>query len=96
MSSFFNCVAYEDIDSTIRIDDHVVYLALEDTGKHLSVHLTLNPFQVRTLAKYLAIALDQINFADMKNEKHFGDLTVHIEQDNQSEDEDDYAVAAPF
>ena len=32
----------------------------------------------------------------MKNEKHFGDLTVHIEQDNQSEDEDDYAVAAPF
>ena len=96
MSSFFNCLAYEDIDSTIRLDGRVIYLALENAEKSSSVHLTFNPFQVRTLAKYLAVALTQIDFADMKNEKHFGDLTVHIEQNNQSEAEDDYAVAAPF
>ena len=66
MSSFFNCLAYEDIDSTIRIDGRVVYLALEDTGKNSSVHLTLNPFQVRTLAKYLAVAISQIDFANLR------------------------------
>lgn len=33
MSSFFNCVAYDDLETTIRLDDHVVFLALEDKGK---------------------------------------------------------------
>ena len=96
MSSVFNCVAYEDIDTTIRLDGRVVYLALEDTEKISSIHLTLNPFQVRTLAKYLSVALDQIDFADLRDENNFGDISVRIEVDNQSEDEDDYAVAAPF
>ena len=94
MSSIFNCVAYDDIDSTIRLDGNVVYLALEDEGKRSSIHLTLNPFQVRTLAKYLAVALSQIDFADLRDEQHFGDISVRIEVDNQAED--DYAVAAPF
>ena len=94
MSSIFNCVAYEDIDTTIRLDGRVVYLALEDTEKSSSIHLTLNPFQVRILAKYLSVAIDQINFADLRDENNFGDISVRIEMDNQ--DEDDYAVAAPF
>ena len=94
MSSIFNCVAYKDIDATIRLDGRVVYLALEDTEKSSSIHLTLNPFQVRILAKYLSVALEQINFADLRDEYHFGDISVRIEMDNQ--DEDDYAVAAPF
>ena len=94
MSSIFNCVAYEDINSTIRLDGNVIYLALEDAQKSSSIHLTLNPFQVRILAKYLTVALDQINFADLRDEYHFGDISVRIEMDNQ--DEDDYAVAAPF
>ena len=94
MSSIFNCVAYEDINSTIRLDGRVVYLALEDTEKSSSIHLTLNPFQVRILAKYLTVALDQINFAVLRDENNFGDISVRIEVDNQ--DEDDYAVAAPF
>lgn len=62
MSSFFNCAAYDDVDTTIRLDDHVVFLALEDKGKNTSIHLTLNPFQVRVLAKYLSVALSQIEF----------------------------------
>lgn len=81
MSSVFNCITYDDINSTIRLDGHVVYLNLEDEGKSLSIHLTLNPFQVRPLAKYLAVALTQIDFADMRDENHFGDLSVRIEQD---------------
>ena len=94
MSSIFNCVAYNDIDATIRLDGRVVYLALEDTEKSSSIHLTLNPFQVRILAKYLSVALNQIDFADLRDENNFGDISVRIEMDNQ--DEDDYAVAAPF
>ena len=94
MSSIFNCVAYNDIDATIRLDGRVVYLALEDAQKSSSIHLTLNPFQVRILAKYLAIALNQIDFTDLRDENNFGDISVRIEMDNQAED--DYAVAAPF
>ena len=99
MSSFFNCAAYDDLASTIRLDDHVVFLALEDKEKNTSVHLTLNPFQVRVLAKYLSIALTQIDFSGLAKENHLGDLTVQIEQDNLQDeefDEEEYALAAPF
>ena len=99
MSSFFNCAAYSNVETTIRLDEHVVFLALEDKEKNTSVHLTLNPFQVRVLAKYLSIALTQIDFSGLAKENHFGDLTVQIEQDNLQDeefDEEEYALAAPF
>ena len=96
MSSFFNCLAYDDLVSTIRLADHVVFLALEDSAKKSAVHLTLNPFQTRILAKYLFAALAQINFADLADEKHFGDLAVHIELDQPRLDHEEYALALPF
>ena len=99
MSSFFSCAAYDDVESTIRLDDHVVFLALADKEKNTSVHLTLNPFQVRVLAKYLSIALSQMEFSGLAEENHFGNLTVQIEQDNSPEenfDEEEYAWAVPF
>lgn len=83
MSSFFTCAAYSDIDATIRLDGHVVFLALNDANT--SVHITLNPLQVRTLAKYLNVALTQIDFANLLDEQHFGDITVQIEQDDCDE-----------
>jgi len=83
MCSFFNCAAYSDIDATIRLDGQVVFLSLDD--RNTSVHVTLNPLQVRTLAKYLEIALTQIDFANLLDEQHFGDLTVKIEQDDCDE-----------
>lgn len=99
MSTFFNCLAYEDLDTTIRLSDNVVFLALADKEKTTSVHLTFNPFQVRILAKYLSIALTQINFSDLMEENHFGDLTVQIEQENLPEGnilEEECAWAVPF
>ena len=99
MSSFFNCAAYDDVDTTIRLDDHVVFLALKIKEKDSDMHITLNPFQTRILAKYLTVALTQIDFKSLADEKHFGDLTVQIEQDNLQDenfDEEEYALAAPF
>ena len=99
MSSFFNCAAYDDVDTTIRLDDHVVFLALKIKDKDSDMHLTLNPFQTRILAKYLTAALTQIDFTSLAEEKHFGDLTVQIKQDNLQDedfDEEEYALAAPF
>ena len=99
MSSFFNCAAYDDVDTTIRLDDHVVFLALKIKDKDSDMHLTLNPFQTRILAKYLTVALTRIDFISLAEEKHFGDLTVQIEQDNLQDedfDEEEYALAAPF
>lgn len=94
MSSFFNCVAYDDIDATIRLDGRVVYLTLENAGKSSSIHLTFNPFQVRTLAKYLPVAISQIDFADLCDENNFGDFTVRIEQDFSSNDCNAISVAS--
>ena len=99
MSSFFNCAAYDDVDTTIRLDDNVVFLALKIKDKDSDMHITLNPFQTRILAKYLTAALTQIDFKSLADEKHFGDLTVQIEQDNLQDedfDEEEYALAAPF
>lgn len=99
MSSFFNCAAYDDVETTIRLSDNVVFFALADKEKNTSVHLTLNPFQVRVLAKYLSIALTQIDFSDLAEENRFGNLTVQIEQKNPPEEnfiEEEYALAVPF
>lgn len=99
MSSFFNCAAYDDLETTIRLSDNVVFLALADKEKNTSVNLTLNPFQVRILAKYLTIALTQIEFSDLATENLFGNLTVQIEQENLPEEnfmEEEYAWAVPF
>lgn len=95
MSSFFNCVAYDDIESTIRLQDNVIFLALKDKNKDTDVHLTLNPFQVRTLVNYLSFVLLQIDFDDLVDENHFGDLNVEIEKED-NEAEADYAMAVPF
>ena len=101
MCAFFDCAAYSDVDTTIRLNDHVVFLALEDKEKNTSIHLTLNPFQVRTLAKYLSVALSQIEFLSLQDEKNFGDLSAHIINEDKEyyQDDnfyDDFDLAAPF
>lgn len=103
MSSFFNCVAYDDVETTFRLNNHVVFLALKVKGKDSDVHLTLNPFQARILAKYLFVALSQIDFKELQDENLFGDLTVQFELDKSNDFYDnalmydgEYAFAVPF
>ena len=96
MSSYFNCAAYDNVDITIRLNDNVVFLALKIKAKDTDMHLTLNPIQTRTLAKYLIAALTQIDFTDLADAKHFGDLTVKVEHDNSQYDDTEYALAVPF
>ena len=105
MCTFFNCFAYKDLDATIRLDGHVVFLSFNDKDTNTSVHITLNPLQIRTLVKYLSLALSQIDFQNLADEEYFGDLTIQIEKDNPSADfydnpmiydDAEYAIAVPF
>jgi len=82
MSLFFNCVAYDDVNTVVRFDDHIVFLDLEVKEKDNDIHLTLNLFQTQILAKNLSLALSKINFANLKESKYFGDLSVKVEVDN--------------
>ena len=53
-------------------------------------------FLFRVLAKYLSFALTKIDFKGLEDEKHFGDLTIQIEQDNEIiYDDSEYDFAVP-
>ena len=80
MSSYFHCVAYDDVQSKIRVEDSVIYLTVKD--KHSDIHLTFNPLQVLTLNKYLFAAFDSVTIGDIANSKNFGNLTVKVENKN--------------
>lgn len=94
MCSIHTCIAFTNVKTTIRLGNDVVYLALDDKYRDTSVHVTINPLQVRTLAKYLSVALSQFDVNDIRDEQFFGDLTVEIEQDQSPDDES--ALAVPF
>ena len=72
---------------------------LKIKAKDTDMHLTLNPIRTRTLAKYLIAALAQIDFTELADAEHFGDLTVEIEHDNSHNsqyDDAEYALSVPF
>ena len=83
MSSVFTCMAYSDVESTIRLADNVVYLCFKD--KTDNVHLTLNPAQV--------LCFSDISIADITVDENFGDMTVEIAGDDY---EEEMKVAVPF
>lgn len=91
MSSVFTCMAYSDVESTIRLADNVVYLCFKDETDN--VHLTLNPAQVLCLTKELQFALSDISIADITVDENFGDMTVEIAGDDY---EEEMNVAVPF
>ena len=80
MSSYFHCVAYDDVKVAIRVENDVIYLTLND-GKS-DIHLTFNPLQVATLNKYLFATLDSVTISDVADSKNFGNLTVEVENKN--------------
>ena len=78
-------------------------LEVESTSYGSTLHLSLDGktygFGIGELAHQQIAALTRIDFKSLVEEKHFGDLTVQIEQDNLQDDdfdEEDYALAAPF
>ena len=88
MSSYFHCLAYDDAQAKIRVEDGVIYMALED-GK-IDIHLTFNPIQLLTLNKYLFAALDFVTVGDILDSKNFGNLTVEVE--NKNIDADNFKI----
>ena len=82
MSSFFHCASYSDIDSAIRIDKDAVFIALTDEKNDVDLHVTLNPFQVLTLAKYLYATVTEIKVRDVFKSQFLGNLTVQIKNEN--------------
>lgn len=88
MSSYFHCVAYNDAQARIRVEDGVIYMALED-GK-IDIHLTFNPLQIATLNKYLFATLETVTIGDIEDSKNFGNLTVEIE--NKNIDADNFKI----
>ncbi|MBR6012384.1 MAG: hypothetical protein IK062_01205 [Selenomonadaceae bacterium] len=82
MCSYFHCALYSDIDSKIRIDKDAVYITLEDEKNDVDLHITLNPCQILTFAKYLYAAISEVALKDILESSHFGNLTVQIENEN--------------
>ena len=44
MSSYFHCLAYNDAQAKIRVEDDAIYMELKDG--EIDIHLTFNPIQL--------------------------------------------------
>ena len=88
MSSYFHCLAYEDAQAKIRVEEDAIYMELKDG--EIDIHLTFNPIQLLTLNKYLFAALDSVTVGDILDSKNFGNLTVEVE--NKNIDADNFKI----
>lgn len=75
-SSYFQCVAYTDVESTVRYEDKVIYVQIE--AENTSVHLTFNPAQILILAQSLNLVLSKIAVEEITEENNYGNMTVEI------------------
>lgn len=89
-SSYFQCVAYTDVESTVRVEDNVIYVKFD--AEYTSVHLTFNPAQILILAEGLNLALKKISVEEISEENKYGNMTVEITM--PSEEMDDEKVLA--
>ena len=90
-SSYFQCVAYTDVESTVRVEDNVIYVKID--AENTSVHLTFNPAQILILAESLNLALTKIAVEEITEENNYGNMTVEITMPSEEID-DDNAVAS--
>ena len=88
MSSYFHCLAYDDAQVKIRVEDDAIYMELKDG--EIDIHLTFNPLQLLTLNKCLFAALDSVSVGDILDSKNFGNLTVEVE--NKNIDADNFKI----
>ena len=88
MSSYFHCLAYDDAQAKIRVEEDAIYMELKEG--EIDIHLTFNPIQLLTLNKYLFAALDSVTVGDILDSKNFGNLTVEVE--NKNIDADNFKI----
>ena len=88
MSSYFHCLAYDDAQAKIRVEDDAIYMELKEG--EIDIHLTFNPLQLLTLNKYLFAAVETVTLADICNSNLFGNLTVEVE--NKNIDADNFKI----
>ena len=89
MCSFHICPAYDNIKSTIRLYDGVLFVTLKNQKDGSDVHITLNPSQASTLGEYLQVAGEEQkkhNFP--KKSTYFGSIDVDLEFEDPSLDID--------
>ena len=85
-SSYFQCVAYTDVESTVRVEDNVIYVKID--AANTSLHLTFNPAQIIILAQSLNLALSKISVAAITGESNYGNMTVEITVPAEEPDDD--------
>ena len=85
-SSYFQCAAYTDVESTVRFEDNVIYVKLDT--ENTSVHLTFNPAQILILAKSLNLVLSKIFVEEITVENNYGNMTVEITVPSEEIDDD--------
>ena len=85
-SSYFQCVAYADVETTVRVDDNVIYVKFD--AETTSVHLTFNPAQILILAESLNLALSKIAVEEISEENNYGNMTVEFTVSSETIDEE--------
>ena len=81
MSYYSDCLMFKNLDANIRVDNDAVFITISDE-KDNGVSITLNPFQLLILNKYLFAVLDSITLQDILNYKILGSLNAKIENEN--------------
>ena len=76
MSSYYSCMAFDDIKTLIRIDD-CLYLFMKTKNSEFEV--TLNPAQGRLLGEALMNAVGKISIDNIRDSKFYGDIQVEYE-----------------
>ena len=85
-SSYFQCAAYTDVESTVRFEDNVIYVKFDT--ETTSVHLTFNPAQILILARSLSLVLSKIPVEEITGETNYGNMTVEITVPSEEIDDD--------
>ena len=76
MSSYYSCMAFDDIKTLIRIDD-CLYLFMKTKNSEFEV--TLNPAQARLLGEALMNVVGKISIDNIRDSKFYGDMQVEYE-----------------
>ena len=76
MSSYYSCMAFDDIKTLIRIDD-CLYLFMKTKNSEFEV--TLNPAQARLLGEAVMNVVGKISIDNIRDSKFYGDMQVEYE-----------------